>query len=81
MPGPIITTGPSKTAIGKVVVGGTTGSVLFIDANGKLGEDNTNFQWDDTNNRLGIGIATPATELDVVGDITLKQGNKFYLDG
>ena len=65
MPGPIITTGPSKTAIGKTVVDGTTGSVLFIDANGNLAQDNANLFWDDSNNRLGIGTDTPSQALHV----------------
>jgi len=46
----------------------TTGSVLF--SNGTtIAEDNANFFWDDTNNRLGIGNAIPAYPLDVTGVI------------
>ncbi len=40
--------------VGVPVVGGTVGSVLFVDGSGDLGEDNTNFFWDDTNNRLTV---------------------------
>jgi len=36
-------------SIGAVVDSGTAGSVLFIDASGNLGEDNTNFFYDDAN--------------------------------
>jgi hypothetical protein len=44
----------------------TAGSVLF--SNGTtIAQDNANFFWDDTNNRLGIGTATPAYKLDVNG--------------
>jgi hypothetical protein len=43
----------------------TQGSVVFAGASGVLSEDNANFFWDDTNNRLGIGTATPATQLYV----------------
>jgi hypothetical protein len=44
----------------------TAGSVLF--SNGTtIAQDNVNFFWDDTNNRLGIGTATPAYKLDVNG--------------
>lgn len=42
----------------------TNGSILF--SNGTtIAQDNANFFWDDTNNRLGIGTATPAYMLDV----------------
>lgn len=34
----------------------TTGSVPFIGASGALTQNNANFFWDNTNNRLGIGI-------------------------
>lgn len=44
----------------------TTGSVIFYDGT-KLGQDNANFFWDDTNNRLGLGTATPADTLHVLG--------------
>lgn len=43
----------------------TQGSVLFTDANGRLAQDNANLFWDDSNNRLGIGIATPDQTLHV----------------
>ena len=44
----------------------TSGSVLF--SNGTtIAQDNANFFWDNTNNRLGIGTATPTRTLDVVG--------------
>ena len=42
----------------------TSGSVIF--SNGTtLAQDNTNFFWDDTNNRLGIGTATPSESLTI----------------
>ena len=43
----------------------TAGSVLFAGSSGVLAEDNSNLFWDDTNNRLGIGSATPAGGLDI----------------
>ena len=46
----------------------TSGSVLF--SNGTtIAQDNANLFWDDTNNRLGIGTASPAYALDVATDI------------
>jgi uncharacterized membrane protein len=45
----------------------TAGSVVFAGASGVYTQDNANFFWDDTNNRLGIGTASPIGRLDVVG--------------
>jgi hypothetical protein len=53
----------------------TSGSVLF--SNGStIAQDNANFFWDDTNNRLGIGNATPSYPLDVTGII--KGSTSIY---
>ena len=41
----------------------TLGSVLFASTAGLISQDNANFFWDDTNNRLGIGTATPLAAL------------------
>jgi hypothetical protein len=43
----------------------TAGSVVFAGASGVYTQDNANLFWDDTNNRLGIGIATPTVSLQV----------------
>jgi hypothetical protein len=45
----------------------TVGSVPYVSASGILNQDAGQFVWDATNNRLGIGTATPATTLQVVG--------------
>ncbi|CAB5187417.1 hypothetical protein UFOVP161_45 [uncultured Caudovirales phage] len=45
----------------------TTGSVLFAGASGVYSQDNAQFFWDDTNNRLGIGLSAPAAKLQVFG--------------
>ena len=44
----------------------TQGSVMFVGATA-LAEDNANFFWDDTSNRLGLGTATPSYSLEVSG--------------
>ena len=45
----------------------TSGSVLF--SNGStIAQDNANLFWDDTNNRLGIGITAPSNKLHVSAD-------------
>jgi len=45
----------------------TQGSVPFIGTSGALLQDNANFFWDDTNNRLGLATNAPTTTLDVFG--------------
>jgi hypothetical protein len=50
----------------------TSGSVLF--SNGTtITQDNANFFWDDTNNRLGIGTNAPANTLDVNGSVKVTS--------
>lgn len=63
--GNILTTAtPSASmAIGGSITSATAGSVLFAGASGVLAQDNANFFWDDTNNRLGLGTATPSDDL------------------
>jgi len=46
----------------------TTGSVMFANSVGKITQDNSNFFWDDTNNRLGIGTASPDYPLSIQTD-------------
>jgi hypothetical protein len=43
----------------------TPGSVIFAGATGTLSEDNPNFFWDDTNNRLGIGTNAPVNTVHI----------------
>lgn len=45
----------------------TAGSVLFAGAAGVYSQDNANFFFDDTNNRLSIGKTAPSVTLDVLG--------------
>lgn len=45
--------------------GPTVGSILFAGTGGILQQDNSNFFWDDTNNRLGIGTASPGYRMHV----------------
>ena len=44
----------------------TAGSILFTSGSA-VTEDNTNFFWDDANNRLGIGTTAPSAMLDLYG--------------
>lgn len=43
----------------------TTGSVPFIGASGALNQDNAQFFFDNTNDRLGLGTASPTAKLDL----------------
>lgn len=51
----------------------TVGSVVFAGASGVYSQDNANFFWDDTNNRLGLGNVAPACALDVTGGIQTSR--------
>jgi hypothetical protein len=60
----------------------TAGSIPFVkaaaigDPPGLLTEDNANLFWDDTNNRLGIGVAVPLAPLHVQQTITATGARK-----
>ncbi|HNV24305.1 MAG TPA: hypothetical protein PKH98_05390, partial [Candidatus Omnitrophota bacterium] len=47
------------------------GSVVFAGVGGVLSEDNANFFWDYTNDRLGIGTSEPQNKLDVGGNVII----------
>jgi len=52
-------------SIGSAVGSGTAKSVLYVDGSGNLAQDNSNFAWDGTNHRLGLGNNSPLYTLDV----------------
>lgn len=55
-------------AIGGSITSATAGSVLYAGAAGVLAQDNSNFFYDETNHRLGLGTTTPRTKLELLGD-------------
>jgi hypothetical protein len=52
----------------------TQGSVVFAGASGVYDQDNANLFWDDANNRLGVGTATPNEALTVSGVVSIAEG-------
>jgi len=60
-----ITAGGLATNTAQITFLNQTGGVLFTDGSGNLQQD-TNFNWDNTNNYLGIGqTGTPTAPLDI----------------
>lgn len=55
---------PTITVGSTVVTSGTSGAIPFNSA-GVYGEDATQLFWDNTNNRLGVGTASPSKTLHV----------------
>lgn len=49
---------------------GTSGSVLFAGADGKIDENNANINWDNTNERLGIKTGTPNSTISIDGSMS-----------
>lgn len=68
-----VTTAGSPSFVNATLSGKTQGSVLFAGAGGVISEDNSNLFWDDTNNRLGLGTASPSELLDISGKITVSS--------
>ncbi len=73
--------GGGGMSIGGSITSATTGSVLFAGAAGVLQQDNANFFWDDTNNRLGIGTASPIAPLHVGGSNNFGSVSLFGYSG
>lgn len=65
----------------------TQGSVVFAGAGGIYSQDNANLFWDDSNNRLGIGTATPASDFEIykatgelIQKITAASNSASYIN-
>ena len=58
----------------------TNGSVLFSDGT-TIAQKNSNFFWDNTNNRLGLGTTSPANAFDVVRGTAGTMGRGTFESG
>jgi hypothetical protein len=58
----------------------TEGSVVFVNSGTEFEEDNSNFFWDDDNNRLGVGVSTPTQVLDVNGVSYFRDSKGPYAE-
>jgi hypothetical protein len=54
------------------ITSGTVGRVLF-EGTGNVLQESANLFWDNTNSRLGIGTASPATTLQIAGTTTTQS--------
>lgn len=59
------TDGNGATSWATALINMTAGSVLFAGGSGLESQDNANFFWDDTNNKLGIGTNAPIGTMEV----------------
>lgn len=66
----------SGGSIGDTVTSGTAGSILFVATGPVLAQDNTNFFWDDSTNRVGINNNAPGAALSIG---TTGNGNRIWL--
>lgn len=79
----------TSVSLTTVDTGFTEGSVVFIEADGSLDEDNTNLFWHDTNNQLRLAAAGSLAGLLIGGDTqifrsaanVLRTPDSFTIDG
>ncbi len=62
-----VTAAGTLSTASTTISGLTSGSVLFAGVSGVIAQNNANFFWDNTNNRLGIGTTQASSTLHVVG--------------
>jgi hypothetical protein len=79
VPGTIGSTTPNTgkfttlTATGNLTTNLTSASVPYIGTSGVLSQDASNYVWDATNHRLGIGTSSPSNALSVTGSASVSS--------
>lgn len=66
--------------IGGSSLNGTNGSILFINPGQTIAQDNSNFYFDNTNNRLGLGTTSPTATLNVEGSVIVNDASANDFD-
>ena len=59
----------------------TQGSIIFANSSGQLAQDNAAFFWNDTNQSIGIGTASPASTTFIDGVNSTGATKRFVLTG
>ena len=76
--GDLVVGGSTTLAVGTTpITSGTVGRILF-EGTGNVLQESANLFWDNTNSRLGIGTATPATPLQINGNITIGSTSTLW---
>lgn len=57
----------------EIIFTGTPGSIFFAGSDGTPEQENDQLFWDETNNRLGVGTASPTESIDVNGSIRVRS--------
>jgi len=72
-----ILSGTAVMSIGEAIGSATAGSVLFVGTGPVLAQDNANLFYDNTNKRLGIGTASPATKIHTKATVSGNYAARF----
>jgi hypothetical protein len=59
----------ATVSAGATPAGSVAGAIQFRGVTAVLAADDVNFIWDDTNNRIGVGTATPSESIDTTGNV------------
>lgn len=75
--GVVSSTGLACGSGGGGTASGTAGSVQFSDGSGGFNADQSNFVWNNSNKRLGLGTASPVATLSVAGTLNVTSTSTF----